>query len=536
MTDTSDKVDVVAAIKEPLPTTVLQDGLTLEVKEISCFFGQFQQGMKVTKANGIQGEFSKKYTGVRFKMNVSKGDVVKGVNMVIYKNGKIQLSGGFVGKNDFLSEPEYIRKYIIDNYTRQQTFLYAPLVFNNLSGIFRVNGLINLTRAYREIPGEGHYEPELGVQVVYKTYKGFKYIISEDGNIQLSGVDKAEKLLTAYSNGIEMVNEMKSKGIIYALASPKDVDIKKKTKKETTTCPIPRRPKPYTLDGKCTKNTNVVRKNPQGQLCCYKKSKKTSSPPIRVILDKNKNLVIGGRQCMRYSKPALVALAKKLGIMGVMEKKTKTDICVLIVKKVGVNRVVGFENKKFSGSGANFRIGKRLARTMPKADLLKIAKNLKLPVAVKDTALTLVRKIEATRNIAITNADKQKQNAINQRRKAVENKKTKEVENTKAKKVEEFMRKRKLTLKDIRDNISKKLGRVTNTNVSRVTSAIQRAINNGKMKVNRYGYPLKAELDALKRKLIRNIKPAKPNKVQKKRKVSPPKKITMPLSTRIETL
>ena len=150
-----------------------------------------------------------------------------------------------------------------------------------------------------------------------------------------------------------------------------------------TTCPKNRRPNPYSFQGACSSLSFYVRPNPQGQPCCYKKPKsiqymrnrlenrynranvkvpnavrktfgiggntnnkennigRTSLNNLPITFNKSigknkKNpvgLKIGSRQCSRYSKVALVDIAKRKGIT-LPKKTTKPILCDLLSKLV----------------------------------------------------------------------------------------------------------------------------------------------------------------------------------------------------------
>jgi hypothetical protein len=152
-----------------------------------------------------------------------------------------------------------------------------------------------------------------------------------------------------------------------------------------TGCPKDRRPKPYSFQGDCAHvgKDHYVRPNPQGQPCCYKKPKsiqymrnrlenrynranvkvpnavrktfgfggntnqkannigRTSLNNLAITFNKttgkNKQnpvgLKIGSRQCSRYSKVALVDIAKRKGLL-LPKKITKPILCDLLSKLV----------------------------------------------------------------------------------------------------------------------------------------------------------------------------------------------------------
>ena len=139
---------------------------------------------------------------------------------------------------------------------------------------------------------------------------------------------------------------------------------------KASTCPKPRRPP--------CKNGFEVRKNPQGSDCCFKipkkrsVSKKKSTPKnVSISYDKDGTMKIGGRKCDRLTKPVLLDVAKKLGVVGIREKNTKNVICSALdaIEK-------GTSNVKVNG---------KLCRTMKKDQLVAMALSKGITIDDKDT-------------------------------------------------------------------------------------------------------------------------------------------------------
>ena len=79
---------------------------------------------------------------------------VKNFTFVIYSNGKIRFSGGFLGSVISKKQPEALRKYLIDTYTQKQGFLYNEIEYNNIAGFFNTNVNFDLTRISRTKSGK----------------------------------------------------------------------------------------------------------------------------------------------------------------------------------------------------------------------------------------------------------------------------------------------------------------------------------------------------------------------------------------------
>ena len=405
------RVDILAPLTRPIRgAATIGNGLKLEVREISAIYGRFQKGITVNK-NGWRGpseqewfdnpnKFSNTYFAVELKINVSKGSVKKGVSFTIYSNGKVRFSGGFVSDTDFQQEPELIRKYIIDTYTNQEALLYKPLEFNNLSAQFKVNGKLNLAKIAQSFAKYSSYEPELSPQLYYTHPNGYKYVMTSTGFVQIQGADTMDKLMSAYTNGSELMQSIYARGGVTDLVRNvgNAVKQKKNAVKNKSTCPKPRQPK----NGKCAKATNSIRKNPQGFDCCYKKAKKAAqarkSPTVRLVLDPKYGLKIGTRQCMRYSRDALRDIARKQGVVGLTNRTSKDTICAKLVNTMGITQYAPFTHngKEYvmTGNNKNFRIGSRVCTTYPMATLRAFAKKMGIPVVAKDKRSDICKKIQ----------------------------------------------------------------------------------------------------------------------------------------------
>ena len=404
--DDSVKVDLLTLVsKKPLKPTMIENGLIVDVKEINGLYGRFQTGIKVTRNKGFQGEFTDKYFTVQFKITVSKNGVSKDVSFNVYKNGKIRFSGGIVDENNFSTEPESIRRHIIDNYTLGQRFLYNPLEFNNLSATIKTNAGFDLAKVARMM--NASYEPEL-IDLLYYQNNGIKYVFSRTGVVQIQGVTSIPKLFEGYEKLKQMIAKIyRQGGVRNIISNFRDVVDVKKTKKAKTTCPKPRIP----VNGKCPTEFPVLRKNPQGHDCCYKKGKaKSKTPPrsktpspqnVRLVLDPNGGLKIGSRQCMRYSREALSNIARNQGIINIKKGDRKQDICAKLVNKLGIVQYAPFtHNGKeyiFTGNGDKFKIGRRVCKTYDIATLRMFLKKMNIPFTSSEKRPELCKKIEAAR-------------------------------------------------------------------------------------------------------------------------------------------
>jgi hypothetical protein len=405
--DDTDRVDLLTLVsKKPLPPQRLENGIVIDVREINGIYGRFQKGITVTRNKGFQGSFSDKYFTIQFKIIVSKGTIKKNISLNVYKNGKIRLSGGIVDESDGFNEPELIRKHIIDNYTMGNNYLYNPIEFNNLSGTILTNAIFDLVKVAKEL--RASYEPEL-IQLLYYKEGNTKYIFSTSGVIQVQGVVTMQQLNKAYERAKQLVNKIYHTGGVRRLEQTfKNIPKQKGTKKGViSTCPKIRIP----VNGKCPPQNPVLRKNPQGFDCCYKKGKaktksisKSKSPVVnrvQLVLDPKGGLKIGTKQCMRYSKGALVNIAKNQGIVNISKKDTKESICVKLVNKFGISQYAPFTHngKEYimTGQQNTFKIGRRFCKTYPLETLRAFAKKMNIQFTKKTKRAELCKLIENAR-------------------------------------------------------------------------------------------------------------------------------------------
>ena len=196
-----------------------------------------------------------------------------------------------------------------------------------------------------------------------------------------------------------------------------------------TSCPLTRRPNPYGFQGTCPpqlKGKHYVRPNPQGQPCCYKVPKSTAysnqkvenrykranvkvpnmvrktfgfgqntnnkannvgraNANMNIFFNKSigRNgvnpigLKIGSRQCSRFSKVALVDIAKRKGIV-LPKKVTKPILCDLL-SKVAVEINSNDPMPRLNQNGRVI-IGKQVCETYKKSTLTRYARTLGITV------------------------------------------------------------------------------------------------------------------------------------------------------------
>lgn len=323
--------------RQPIPGT----SLSIEVKNIKLYYGRFKVGAE----SSLTGMFGKvdpkvKYFMVQISAHVYDGAADQGITFRMYKNGKIHFSGGILNNN--IKQPEQIRKYIVDRFTKREPFLYNPIVYNNTVGQCAVNGTINLpgvTRAFGA-SGQVEYEPELRA-ALRMNYRGVSFQLFTSGIVQLMGVKTARGMLDAYDAAKDLMDQLVVMGLLRVSAKkvPKSIAKKKQVKVVTT-------------------NKNAS----------------------NVAYDANKNVLrIGKKTCGRYLKPDLVAAAKKIGVVNIKATTTKEKICDMIKDHV------------FGG----FKVENRPCLGYTRAQLVPLAIAKGITVTDADTVKSLCAKLQA---------------------------------------------------------------------------------------------------------------------------------------------
>ena len=384
------RVDLQYILKQkPKGHAQIAPGLTLDLNEIKGYYGRFQTGAIHTSNFGLKGDLNKEFFSVQLSGYTMDGTERKNFTFVIYSNGKIRFSGGFLGSSNLKKQPEALRKYLIDTYTQKQGFLYNEIEYNNIAGFFNTNVNFDLTRISQQNPVKAQsisYESEI-TPFLYMTYKDHNFVLSTksgklgSGVVQVQGESDPDDLENAYKVGVDMVKLLHVLGYTMGLVNrnvnlPK-LPIMKSVK--ASTCPKPRRPP--------CKDGFEVRKNPQGSECCFKipkkrgtTKKKTTPKNVSISYDKDGTMKIGGRKCDRLTKPVLLDVAKKLGVVGVRQKNTKNVICSAL--------------DAIEKGTSNLKVDGKLCRTMKKDQLIAMALSKGITIDDKDTVKMLCDKLQ----------------------------------------------------------------------------------------------------------------------------------------------
>ena len=506
---TEKRVDLQYILKQkPKGHAQIAPGLTIDLNEIKGYFGRFQTGAIHTSNFGLKGDLTKNFFSVQLSGYTMDGTESKNFTFVIYSNGKIRFSGGFLGSSNLKKQPEALRKYLIDTYTQKQGFLYNEIEYNNIAGFFNTNVNFDLTRISRQNPIKAQsvsYESEL-TPFLYMTHKDHNFVLSTksgklgSGVVQIQGESDPDDLENAYRVGVDMVKLLHVLGYTLGLVN-RNVNAPKlpmmKSIKTSTTCPKPRRPP--------CKNGFEVRKNPQGSDCCFKipkkrgTSKKKGTPKnVSISYDKDGTMKIGGRKCDRLTKPVLLDVAKKLGVVGIREKNTKNVICSALdaIEK-------GTSNVKVNG---------KLCRTMKKDQLVAMALSKGITIDDKDTVKTLCQKLQNKPKTANS-----PNSLANEMEYALKMKRSRNVTN----------QKRKLNDTGIRNDLVRmygkkwmtKYGKVMDLNkdIRDVKRELNKAEKNNSLNVtSRNGVIRKMVANDIKKAMVKNMKLNQENTLKKK--------------------
>jgi hypothetical protein len=336
------RINLENVINKPIPGRVTLPGTTLdiEVTNIKLIYGRYTGGMERSKS-GIVGKFNPatNYFMAQITANMYDGSVRQGVNFRIYRNGKIHFSGGFM--NNDITHAGKIQKYIVDNFTNRENFLYNPIIYNNITGQFKINGRIDLTKVARTFAktGKVEYEPELQASLRME-YKGRTFQLFTSGVIQILGVANNAGMLASYDIGKSFTKELVVLECIKIVSTQVTDRVAKR---------------------------RVV------------KTVNTTKSIGNVNYDKNKKrIIISKKMCMSHSKPELVSFAKKLGIMNIKSTTTKTALCELIKKHVY----------------GNFTVNGHPCKSQSKEYLTSVAMTKGITVSDTDTVNALCQKLE----------------------------------------------------------------------------------------------------------------------------------------------
>ena len=436
--------------KKPHKRKPIAPGSTLgvEVNSILLRYGRMAIGAKHTftvkpnaNAKNKHAHFLAEINGRIFENGLESKFMVK-----IYKNGKMQFSGGILNNN--IRHPEMIRKYIIDTYTPNSKFLYNPIKYVVLVGTFQANGvmdLANIARAFSR-SRNASYEPELrpSLKMVHKNY-GFQLFRS--GKIQIMGAKTTNDLNNAYNVGSDLVKELNVMGLI---SNFKNINFKPTAKKLRV------------VKNKTIKNT--------GNTVSYfnKNGSKNGENGVR----------IGSKKCATIPRPKLVAVAEKIGIVDITGRTTKPEICAKIKSKVY----------------GKFTIKNKPCMAYTKEQLMPIAITKGVPISDTDTVETICKKLNIPTPLPVN------VKRVEKVAKAV---------NKKVKAKGKVLETRGLTNMGIKKDIEKLYGKKwMNTyrnvmpSINSDVTELKKRINAANIKKNKAGVPFKLGVNDIKRRTV----------------------------------
>ena len=450
--------------KKPHKRKPITTGSTLgiEVSSIILRYGRMAIGAKHTftvkpsaNAKNKHAYFLAEISGRIFENGLESKFMVK-----IYKNGKMQVSGGILNNN--VRHPEMIRKYIVDTYTPTSKFLYNPIKYVVLVGTFQGNGVLDLSGIARAFSRSRNasYEPELRPSLQMK-HKNFTFQLFRSGKIQIMGAKTTSDLNSAYNVGSDLVKELNVMGLI---SNFKNINFKPTVKKVRV------------VKNKVTKNT--------GNVVSYfnKANSKNGKNGVR----------IGSRKCATIPRPKLVAVAEKLGIVDITGKTTKPDICTKIKHQVY----------------GKFTVKNKPCGAYTKEQLVPIAITKGVPISDNDTVDTICKKLNIPRPLPVN---------VKKAEKAAK------IVNKKVKTQKKVLETRGLTNNRIKKDIEKLYGKKwlnTYKNVmpslnSDVTE-LKKRINATNVKKNKAGVPFKMGVNAIKRQTVSEWKMQRRKKLNNK--------------------
>ena len=483
-------------MKKPLGKTPIGEGLYIDTKEIKGIYGQFKTGFSHTKEGGPKGNIQKAFASVQIMVTVSNGVESQGGLCNIYRNGKILFRNGFVGTN-IANQPELIRRFIVDNYTQKDPFLYSPIEYNNLSGQFSINGIFsNLTRISMKFSkyGSVSYEPELS-PMIYVTMNGYTLNISKSGTVQIIGAKSPAVMENAYKAISPLIREFYRDGDI-------TLGVKKKPKRKT----------------------KAKKVSPKKTKAVVKRRVPLSNSQINA-------LKLDGKKCERMDKKELKDLARKMGILSLRIKDpdngkgtrdmTKKEICQAIkgkskAKTATVRNTNKNKNVSLAGTNNTFRVGRKLCRDMKLDEIKRFAALLKINTNGKQTKDALCKQIEKVRN-NMTKPLPPPPPAPSKRQ--VQQTKAKQVVN---KKIEVKAKKVGIDENSIRKDLTKLYSK---TWMNRYKPNLTQDVKNVKNAINRInkqnrdktlGVPKKMVVDKIKKQMVNNWKRERKRELEKK--------------------
>ena len=437
--DTEKIIDLQKDIIDP----VLQNGFKkatshFKILKMTARHGRFEVYSEYTSEYGYKSLSDKKdITNVEFLVKITRNGKTQGAIFVFFNSGRLRFSGGYIEGEP--SEPADLLKFMVGSVDT------SNIKVNNTTGEFKIGYTLDLDTLYYmlNLPTDSAAKykgytltvskKDNGSSLYIKFKNDFTLVCSANGTIQIEGADNIKKAFDITTNFIKLLAEMQ----IVQSAQRMNMKPAPNVTRRGTSCPTERCPVPYSFEGHCPYADYYIKPNPQGQPCCYKKPQSTTYSRAKIeaafrkanvripsatrklfeldeVRDKQVNVgknisnlrtyynssigkngkevgfKIDTRQCVRYTKVALVDIARRMGIVGVSASMTKPDLCGRIQtqsKKLGVNKTSEVSGKLKVAVGKQaitrdivdkVKIGKRICETYDKDTIVMYAKKLGL--------------------------------------------------------------------------------------------------------------------------------------------------------------
>ena len=391
---------------------------TFKAIRMTARYGRFKKAFEYTKEYGAKVINSNiknsQISSIEFIVKIKKGNKIQGASFNIFNTGRVRFSGGYIDGSP--NEPKNLVRYV--NSIVDMGMNNKPIKINNTTteikiaaniNIKELNTLLDVGKDIAKFKNYGissTFEPTRNALLTKKRKNSpflyvkfgneFTLLISPTGSIIIEGTEAPE---TSVKVVREFIDFIKIAGLLEPVRGrsiaekPTQSKIARRANNQPapnvtrrgTTCPVGKRPVPYSFQGKCPQGEGwYVRPNPQGQPCCYQIPERPQYLRNKVIERyRNANVKIpdnvrrifgiaagntnnkannvgqnaptnlkyvgnklGSRQCMRYTKVSLVDIASRLGL-GLPSTVTKTRLCDMIQKKLSDKKTNVFmlENK-----------------------------------------------------------------------------------------------------------------------------------------------------------------------------------------------
>ena len=461
--DTGSKIDI-KKILEKVKKNGLVSENGIKVTQFTIRYGKFKTALSYTSEYGLVGDESLPFVSADFQIKVTKGGKTKGASLSYYTSGKVRFSGGHLDSLE--KQPKELVQFFSKHY---HPIPRSEIQINNITSEFKLGFPLKTSLIY-DMFSDIAVKSSFGAYDVVAKYtdKKFLYItfsdkfsivVADTGVVQIQGTTDVDE---AYDVSKKFFDALKDNDFLVTsgnrvqnirVQSPKETKISRRhdnkpapnITRRGTTCPLARRPNPYSYEGKCSIPGCYIKPNPQGQPCCYTVPKsikysrnrvenaynkagvkvpaqirtlfgfglKTNARPVnianknvqlnvRTYTNKKSGFKLNSRQCMRYTKVALVDMATRLKIV-LPKKLTKPILCDLIKKAAPASNNVSAGGKLISGANHTLRLGKRLCATYPRDVLVRFARTLGGKVykeMTKDEICSLIQKL-SRKNVVV---------------------------------------------------------------------------------------------------------------------------------------